>query len=191
MRGALPLRPVAFRAPFDAGDGDDGSPRSLISRKQAQGLSATTTPTTPTSAVTIWDLHRDTAVRRFSEPAVGERKQEVSTHITNARNAYTKAFLSIQKSAKNAKLDVRQLEHTTEQELADMAMEVYAKEETSDSKRDGGSKFVNVLRHYHGVFDVLSQADFSGLPLIWGSMKLILVVSYHQPPAVKSCSPAV
>jgi hypothetical protein len=116
-------------------------------------------------------------VRRFSEPAVGERKQQVSMHITSARNAYTKAFLSIQRSAKNAKLDVRQLEHTTEQELADMAVEMYAKEETSDSKRDNGSKFVNVLRHYHGVFDVLSQADFSGLPLIWGSMKLILVVS--------------
>lgn len=54
-----------------------------------------------------------------------------------------------------------------------------AKEGTLDKKKM--SRFVKSLDHYQGVFDILSQADFSGLPLIWGGIKLVLLVRgpYH------------
>lgn len=40
-------------------------------------------------------------------------------------------------------------------------------------------RFLDILHHYHVVFDVLSQAgDFGYLAVIWGGMRLMLMVSF-------------
>lgn len=36
---------------------------------------------------------------------------------------------------------------------------------------------MDVLDHFSGVFDVLSQCDFSYMTLIWGSLKLVLMTA--------------
>lgn len=155
----LSLTPVVLRSPFDAVD--DGSPSSLVSQ---------------TRGTALFDPG-DEAVRRFSDPAPNTKRQQLAAHITRARTAYAKAFLSMQKSAKDAKVDA-QLESSTEKDVAEMAMDIYANAPAADGW--DVSRFVNILHHYHGVFDVLCQSDFSYLTLIWGGLKLILIVSLHS-----------
>lgn len=51
-------------------------------------------------------------------------------------------------------------------------------QKTKETELDEGKtkKLIKCLDHYQGVFDILSQAEFSGLPLIWGGLKFILLV---------------
>jgi hypothetical protein len=97
----------------------------------------------------------------------------MAAHITTARVAYAEAFTAIQRGSRNAGAkDV--LESSTARDVADTAMEL-ARSEPSETSFV--SKLVGTLHHYHSVFDVLSQADFSYMTLIWGGMKLMLIVS--------------
>jgi hypothetical protein len=155
MQSALTSRPVVFRSPFDAVD--DGNPSKLVSQTQTA----------------LWDPH-DEAIRRFLKSAPNANRQQLAAHITSATTAYAKAFLSIRQSVKNA--DVKALlESCTENDTAETAMDIYAAQGASLDKGHI-SKFVDILHHYHGVFDVLSQTE-SCLTLLWGGMKLILMVS--------------
>ena len=126
---------------------DDGSPSSLVSQ---------------THTTALFNPGNDEAIRRFSDPAPNA-KNSLAAHITRARTAYAKAFLSMQKSAKDAKVDA-QLESSTEKDVAEMAMDIYANGPAADGW-DVSTLFVDILHHYHGVFDVLCQADFSYLDL--------------------------
>lgn len=82
--------------------------------------------------------------------------------------------MSIQRSSRNAGVK-ELLESSTARDVADTAL-MFARSEPADS--GFVSKLVGTLHHYHSVFDVLSQADFSYLTLIWGGMKLILIVRF-------------
>jgi hypothetical protein len=118
-------------------------------------------------------VHQSEAVRRFSEPAIGTKSQQLVEHISSARVAYAEAYAAIQRSCRNAGVgDV--LQDCTARDVADTALEL-ARYEPSEA--GFVPKLVGTLHHYHSVFDVLSQADFSYLTLIWGGMKLILIVS--------------
>jgi len=105
-------------------------------------------------------------------------QQTLGEHVISARRAYSKAFVAIQKAA-NKNLDVSAvLQNSTEQDVADAALGLYAGQSAADKCIT--SRFIDTLHHYHGVFDVLSQTDFSFLTILWGGMKLILIA--RQPP---------
>lgn len=123
-----------------------------------------------------WDPG-DRSVRRFSDPAVDSTRARLLAQISSARTAYAKALISITQSSRSVDVTTL-LQTTTEDDVAQLARNLDA---SSAAEGQGAvSRLVNVLHHYHDVFDVLSQADFSYLPLIWGGMKLILVVSANQ-----------
>lgn len=65
------------------------------------------------------------------------------------------------------------------QELHQVALDIQ-RTQTAIIDKSRVGKLVNVLDHYQGVFDILSQADFSYLPLLWGGLKFILVVCAEQ-----------
>jgi hypothetical protein len=154
--GSLPTGtgPVIRHSPFDAATGD-----------VSHGLVA------QTAASPLWDV----AVRRFSAPSFDANRARLITHIDSARTAYAKAFLAIQKSNKNADVTAI-LQGTSERDVAQTALELLSQPSSTSDDRGRASKLVDVLHHYHGVFDVLSQADFSYLAVMWGGMKLLLVV---------------
>ncbi|KAI8302936.1 hypothetical protein K4K61_007549 [Colletotrichum sp. SAR11_59] len=92
-----------------------------------------------------------------------------------AEASYTAAVLSLQKLLKDEG-SIAATSQDGKQELSMVAKQLQqAKEGTLDKKKM--SRFVKSLDHYQGVFDILSQADFSGLPLIWGGIKLVLLMS--------------
>lgn len=151
MRSSAESSPILFGSPFDAFS------NGVASRDQT----------------VLWRPGGD-AVRRFSEPALGADKHRLAAHITSARTAYAEAYVLIRQCSKN--VDVKTLlETSTAQDVAATAMDLARSEPAGQGKV---SKFVEILEHYHGVFDVLSQADLSYLALIWGGMKLVLIVSY-------------
>lgn len=115
---------------------------------------------------------RNDAIRRFSEPAIGANRQRLALHITAARVAYAEAFTSIQRSSRNVNV-TEVLEASTAKDVADTALELARCE---PEETGYVSKLIGTLHHYHSVFDVLAQTDFSYLTLIWGGMKLILIV---------------
>jgi hypothetical protein len=92
--------------------------------------------------------------------------------MSSARAAYAKAFMLLRKTSKDASLD-DEFETSSEKALIETATEILS----ATPNKAPVSDFVNSLHHYHGVFDVLCQADFSYLSIIWGGMKLILIVS--------------
>lgn len=121
---------------------------------------------------------RDAAILRFVRPAAAADQTQLATHMSVARTAYAKAFVTMRRCAKGTAAK-QVLEGngggSGSQEVADTAMQLCAAQSVED--RSATERFVEVLHHYHGVFDVLSQADWSYLTLLWGGMKLILVVS--------------
>lgn len=132
-----------------------------------------TTATTPW-APAPWNPD-DLAVRRFSKPAVAGHTHALTEHIGSARRAYTKAFTAIHKSVAAKNINVSAvLASSTGEDVAEAALGLYDADASVD--KSGASRFVDTLQHYHGVFDVLCQTDFSFLTLIWGGMKLILIV---------------
>ena len=120
-----------------------------------------------------WDPG-DTALRRFSDPAVETTKARLHHQISSARTAYAKALVALHAGSKNVDLKAL-VQDSTHEDVAKLARDL---DTTSQAESPGPvARLVNVLECYHVVFDVLSQADFSYLPMIWGVMKLILVVS--------------
>lgn len=152
--------------------GKKGYTTTTISPLQVSPTSGIPRSFAALAQTTLWDPG-DEVVRRFSEPAVDASSQRLAAHITSAKTAYAKAFVSIQRSTKG--VDTKQLlVSSTERDVAQLAVEL---DESSAAEEKGPvTRLVGVLHHYHDVFDVLSQADFSYLPLIWGGMKLILIV---------------
>ncbi|KAJ0340917.1 hypothetical protein COL922a_002857 [Colletotrichum nupharicola] len=145
---------VVFRTPF--WDRVDGS------------------PTTVASPITIWNPH-DEVIRRFSDPAKDGDVRASGAKYEKAEASYTAAVLSLQKLLKDEG-GIAATSQDGKQELSMIAKQLQqAKEGTLDKKKM--SRFVKSLDHYQGVFDILSQADFSGLPLIWGGIKLFLLMS--------------
>jgi hypothetical protein len=142
-------------SPFDAAT--EHASTSLISQIPARPL--------------LWDV----AVRRFSSPSVNANQQRLTKHIDAARTAYAKAYVAIQKSVKDVDAAAI-LTRSCEADVAQTAVELFK----SPSNEDNGrvSRFIDILHHYHGVFDVLSQAgDFGYLAVVWGGMKMLLMVS--------------
>ncbi|KAJ0293674.1 hypothetical protein CBS470a_001494 [Colletotrichum nupharicola] len=145
---------VVFRTPF--WDRVDGSPTTVASR------------------ITIWNPH-DEVIRRFSDPAKDGDVRASGAKYEKAEASYTAAVLSLQKLLKDEG-GIAATSQDGKQELSMIAKQLQqAKEGTLDKKKM--SRFVKSLDHYQGVFDILSQADFSGLPLIWGGIKLVLLMS--------------
>jgi len=145
--------------------------------------SASWSTTHPTwSAKAPWGLGtwdpEDVAVCRFAEPAVIANKQNLSRDISEARSAYAKAFVAIAKSTKNGDATAL-LRNSSEKDVAEAALGLMA---GLAADKNAISRFIDILHHYHGVFDVLCQIDFSFLTVLWGGMKLILIV--------RSCLPA-
>ncbi|KAF4917705.1 hypothetical protein CGCVW01_v009611 [Colletotrichum viniferum] len=131
-------------------------------------------PTTVASPTTIWNPH-DEVIRRFSDPAKDGDVRASGAKYEKAEASYTAAVLSLQKLLKDEG-GIAATSQDGKQELSMVAKQLQqAKEGTLDKKKM--SRFVKSLDHYQGVFDILSQADFSGLPLIWGGIKLVLLMS--------------
>ncbi|KAF9871526.1 hypothetical protein CkaCkLH20_10937 [Colletotrichum karsti] len=153
---------VVFRAPswnrVDSWGRADGSPTSQVS-----------TPVIP------WNP-RDEVIRRFSDPAKDEDIQATGSSYEKAETAYAKAVKSLQTLLTNEGGTAITTTQNGKLELYQVAKQIQeSKEGILDKKKM--SRFVKSLDHYQGVFDILSQADFSGLPLIWGGLKLILLMS--------------
>jgi hypothetical protein len=68
---------------------------------------------------------------------------------------------------------------STVSELHKLALGIQ-KEQTDVLDRRKMGKFIDVLDHYSGVFDVLSQCDFSYMTIIWGVFKFSLMVSRNH-----------
>ncbi|KAJ5008938.1 hypothetical protein K4K57_009603 [Colletotrichum sp. SAR 10_99] len=114
---------------------------------------------------------------RVSYAFLGPRRWEPHDGFQpkKAEASYTAAVLSLQKLLKDEG-GIAATGQDGKQELSMVAKQLQqAKEGTLDKKKM--SRFVKSLDHYQGVFDILSQADFSGLPLIWGGIKLVLLMS--------------
>lgn len=155
---AQAVGPVIFHSPFDAASGDVST--GLIRQAPARPL--------------LWDV----AVRRFSSPSFNASHQKLAAHIDSARTAYAKAFVAIQKSIKDVDAAAI-LSRSSETDVAQTALELFNQESGADRGRV--SQFLDILHHYHAVFDVLSQAgDFSYLAVVWGGMRLILMVRPHN-----------
>jgi hypothetical protein len=155
---ASPAGPLIFPSAFDAVT--EHTSTGLSNQLQVRPL--------------LWESQ---AVRRFSSPSVNTNQQQLTKHIDSARAAYARAFVAIQKSIKD--IDAAAiLTHTSETDVAAAAIELFKSPSSEDSGRV--SRFVDILHHYHGVFDVLSQAgDFAYLAVVWGGMKMLLMVSCH------------
>ncbi|KAI8216772.1 hypothetical protein K4K53_009829 [Colletotrichum sp. SAR 10_77] len=114
---------------------------------------------------------------RVSYAFLGPRRWEPHDGFQpkKAEASYTAAVLSLQKLLKDEG-SIAATSQDGKQELSMVAKQLQqAKESTLGKKKM--SRFVKSLDHYQGVFDILSQADFSGLPLIWGGIKLVLLMS--------------
>ncbi|EAQ93803.1 predicted protein [Chaetomium globosum CBS 148.51] len=123
----------------------------------------------------LWETQ---AVRRFSSPSVNTNQQRLTKHIDSARTAYARAFVAIQKSIKDVDATAI-LTHTSETDVAQAALELFKSPSSEDNGRV--SRFIDVLHHYHGVFDVLSQAgDFAYLAVVWGGMKMLLMMAKNK-----------
>lgn len=86
--------------------------------------------------------------------------------------------MAIQKSVRDVNA-VSILQRSSETDVAQTALELFNQPSSSSDDRGRVARFIDILHHYHGVFDVLSQAggDFGFLPIIWGG-KLLLIVRY-------------
>ncbi|KAK4154701.1 hypothetical protein C8A00DRAFT_42577 [Chaetomidium leptoderma] len=150
--------PVIFHSPFDAAT--EYASTGLVSQLPVRPL--------------LWDV----AVRRFSSPSFNANRQRLTAHIDSARTAYAKAFVSIQRSIKDVDAAAI-LSHSSETDVAQTALDLFS----SSSNENNGrvSRFIDVLHHYQGVFDVLSQAgDFAYLAVVWGGMKMLLMMAKNK-----------
>jgi hypothetical protein len=152
--------------------GNPAAPRPLVFRPPF--VPAEESPASLTSLMQTWNLHDD-AVRRFSEPAPDAVRQSLAAHISSAKAAYLRAIQAILQSTKSEEAKAF-LEECTEKDLETMAINIQ-RAQSAICDKSKVEKFIEVLHHYHGVFDILSRGGLPYLALIWGGMKLILVVS--------------
>ncbi|KAK3901236.1 hypothetical protein C8A05DRAFT_16554 [Staphylotrichum tortipilum] len=159
--------PLIFRSPFD------------VVTEHASAELVEAAPQLPLTAPVpaLWDV----AVRRFSSPAYNGNRQRLTAHIDHARTAYARAFVAIQKSVRDVDA-AGILTRSSEADLAQTALQVLGAQGGAGEKNKGrAAKFIDILHHYQGVFDVLSQAgDFNYLAVIWGGMKLMLMMAKNK-----------
>ncbi|KAL2186691.1 hypothetical protein L209DRAFT_780604 [Thermothelomyces heterothallicus CBS 203.75] len=120
----------------------------------------------------------DVAVGRFSSPSIQPGQQRLTKNMEAARTAYAKAFVAIQKSVKDMDA-VAVLTRSSEHDVAQTAIEIFNSPLGEDKGRV--SQFIDILHHYSGVFDVLSQAgDFAYLAVVWGGIKMLLLMAKNK-----------
>ncbi|KAL2127206.1 hypothetical protein VTI74DRAFT_11107 [Chaetomium olivicolor] len=157
---ALGSGPVIFHSPFDAAT--EHVSNALVNQ----------IPPTPL----LWDV----AVRRFSSPSFNANRQRLAGHIDAARTAYAKAFVAIQKSIKDVDA-VAILSRSSETDVARTALDLFNQSSSSNEEKGRVSQFIDILHHYRGVFDVLSQAgEFAYLAVVWGGMRLLLMMAKNK-----------
>ena len=94
----------------------------------------------------------------------------------SAEAAYNGAVKALLVSLKKEEVaELLSPERSTSRELHKVALDIQKTQAKVIDQRKI-AQLVDVLDHYQGVFDILSQADFSYLPLLWGGMKFILIV---------------
>ncbi|KAK4143964.1 uncharacterized protein C8A04DRAFT_37002 [Dichotomopilus funicola] len=132
----------------------------------------------------------DTAIRRFSAASTNPvGQQKLVQHIDTARTAYARAFVAIQRSITDVDAAAI-LTKSSETDVARTAMEMFKEGGGNSGGKSGNGngedrgrvgKFLDILHHYHVVFDVLSQAgDFGYLAVIWGGMRLMLMMAKNK-----------
>ncbi|OHX00677.1 hypothetical protein CSPAE12_00708 [Colletotrichum incanum] len=141
-------------------------------------------PTSASSPIIRWNT-RNEIFRRFSDDATEDDVQVTETTFAKAETAYKKAVRSLEsylnkedaaavipKGKDGKEIDAKEELHQV----------VRAIQKTKETELDDGKtkKLIKCLDHYQGVFDILSQAEFSGLPLIWGGLKFILLVTKNN-----------
>jgi hypothetical protein len=114
----------------------------------------------------------------FDHKKIGDIER-CDTHYDEVKRAWASAAMSIRKSSKDLKLDVAAiLKDTTPHDLAELALELLHNS-VHESKSSKAIKFLETLQYFYGVFDVLSQADCSHLAVIWGGIKLMMMVGHR------------
>ncbi|KDN61974.1 hypothetical protein CSUB01_05039 [Colletotrichum sublineola] len=141
-------------------------------------------PTSSSSPVVLWSPLNE-VFRRFSDDATEDDVQVTESTFKKAETAYKKAVRSLElylnkedaaaiipKGKDGKEVDAKEELHQVVRTI----------QKTKESELDEGKtkKLIKCLDHYQGVFDILSQAEFSGLPLIWGGLKFILLVTKNN-----------
>lgn len=91
-------------------------------------------------------------------------------------DAYHDALQQLRQILKADDLDIILSGSSTIGELHKVAIGIQKAQDNVLNQRKI-AQFVDVLDHFSGVFDVLSQCDFSYMTLIWGSLKLVLMTA--------------
>ncbi|KAK4244256.1 hypothetical protein C7999DRAFT_17471 [Corynascus novoguineensis] len=126
----------------------------------------------------VKSLLEDVAVRSLSSPSIHASQERLSIHIEAANTAYAKAYVAIQRSVKRRDA-VEILTHSSKDDVSKTALELLSSSSSEDNER--ATTFINILHHYSGVFDVLSQAgNFAYLAVIWGGMKMLLLMAKNK-----------
>ncbi|GKT69553.1 NACHT domain protein [Colletotrichum tofieldiae] len=138
-------------------------------------------PTSASSPVVRWSTRND-IFRRFSDDATEDDVQVTETTFAKAETAYKKAVRSLESylNKEDAAAVIPKAKDGNEIDAKEELHQVVrAIQKTKETELDDGKtkKLIKCLDHYQGVFDILSQAEFSGLPLIWGGLKFILLVT--------------
>lgn len=93
--------------------------------------------------------------------------------------AYNDAITRLNQSLKKEDVSIILSPSSTVNELRRVALGIQRQQKGVLDKRRMGN-FIDVLSHYSGVFDVLSQCDFSYMTLIWGTLKFGLMISKNH-----------
>ncbi|KXH32864.1 hypothetical protein CSAL01_09056 [Colletotrichum salicis] len=155
---------VVFRTP--SWSREDGSPKSA------------------SSPIIRWNPHNE-VFRRFSDDATEKEGGFDRTTFEKAEVAYKNAVNSLQAHLNKDEVAIVLQKDTVgkqsdpKAELHRIAWDI---QRTKEANLGEGKtkKLIECLDHYQGVFDILSQAEFSGLPLIWGGLKFVLLVTKNS-----------
>ncbi|ROW10148.1 hypothetical protein VMCG_01611 [Cytospora schulzeri] len=119
---------------------------------------------------------KDELFRRFAEPASKTEKETTDRNIKSAVDAYQDALVYLRQILKSDDLDNILSPSSTVAELHKVAIGIQkAQNNVLDQRKI--ALFVDVLDHFSGVFDVLSQCEFGYMTLIWGSLKFVLMIA--------------
>ncbi|KAK2021373.1 hypothetical protein LX32DRAFT_713210 [Colletotrichum zoysiae] len=134
-------------------------------------------PTSSSSPIVRWST-RNEVFRRFSDDATEDDIQVTESTFKKAVRSL-ELYLNKEDAAAVIPKNKDGKEVDAKEELHQV---VRAIQKTKESELDEGKtkKLIKCLDHYQGVFDILSQAEFSGLPLIWGGLKFILLVTKNN-----------
>ncbi|KAK1454261.1 hypothetical protein CCUS01_10554 [Colletotrichum cuscutae] len=155
---------VVFRTPSWSRDG--GSPKSA------------------SSPIIRWEPHNE-VFRRFSEDATEDERGADRMTFEKAEIAYRNAVNSLHSYLNKDEVATVLSQSTVGKQSdpkADLHRIAWDIQRTREAKLGEGKtkKLIECLDHYQGVFDILSQAEFSGLPLICGGLKFVLLVTKNN-----------